>query len=68
MALRRRLARLQSDMNKQTAVLEAAESSRGVLQSIVCELTAETERLGAVQRCLQDRLASAEAARDMMKV
>ena len=64
-ALRRRLARLQKDMNKQTSVLEAAEHNSSVLQSMVCELTAETERLESVRRWLQDRLAFAE---DMVQV
>ncbi len=67
-AVRRRLARLQNDMNTQTAVLETAERNRDMLQSTVCELTAETERLGSVQGCLRDRLASAEAALGVAKV
>ena len=67
-ALRRRLARLQRDMNRQTAVLEAAESNRSLLQSVACELTADTERLGSVQGCLRNRLASAVAARSVAEV
>ena len=68
MALRRRLARLQDDMNKQSANLEAAQSGRDVLQSRVCELTAETERLVSVQECLQGRVTSAEAACENVQV
>lgn len=68
LALRRRLARLQADTNKQSALLEAAQSGCDTLQSVVCELTAEVERLRSVHGDLHDRLASADAARALVEV
>ena len=67
-ALRRRLARLQKDTSKQSARVEAAQGDRKMLQSVVCELTVEVERLGNVQNDLQDRVASAQAAREVVEV
>ena len=66
--MQRRLARLQEEASRQGTALQAARSGGAMLQTAVCELTAEVARLGAIRDDLHEQLSASEAVRTTLQV
>ncbi len=64
----RRLARLQEEASRQGAALQAARSGGEMLQTAVCELTAEVARLSAACDDVHEQLGASEAIRTALQV